>query len=82
MAELTHSDALAQLDRAARAGQVSGSAAANIRIWLSEPRYAEYAPQVAEHLAAGNQVHLQLHASQPQRLEKFPIIDVTFFGKV
>ena len=53
MAELTPSDALAQLDRAARAGQVSGSAAANIRQWLTEPRYAEYAPQVAEHIAAG-----------------------------
>ena len=25
----------------------------NIRTWLTEPRYAEYAPQVAEHLAAG-----------------------------
>src|SRR5262249_23807389 len=33
--------------------KLSESAAANVRAWLTEPRYAAYAPQVAEHIAAG-----------------------------
>ena len=33
--------------------KLSAGAVHNIRAWLSEPRYAEYAPQVAEHLAEG-----------------------------
>src|SRR6187200_110799 len=41
------------LDQAAGSGQLSQSAVANIRTWLTEPRYAEYAPQVADHIAAG-----------------------------
>ena len=45
--------ALAQLDSALAGGQLTPSAAANIRNWLTEPRYAEYAPQVSEHIAAG-----------------------------
>ena len=45
--------ALAQLESAARDKKVSGDAVKNIRAWLTEPRYAAYAPQVAEHLAAG-----------------------------
>src|SRR5262245_50794750 len=44
--------ALSALDLAAARGNLSASAAANIQIWLTEPRYAEYAPQVAEHIAA------------------------------
>jgi phosphoglucomutase/phosphomannomutase len=44
--------AIAQLEAAAAAGKLSASAVANIRTWLSEPYLAEYAPQVAEHLAA------------------------------
>jgi phosphoglucomutase/phosphomannomutase len=44
---------LAQLEAAVGKGAISSGAAKNIRAWLSEPRYAEYAPQVAEHLAAG-----------------------------
>src|SRR6266436_4039564 len=47
------SDTLAQLDGAAAVKQLSHSAVANIRKWLTEPRYAEYALQVAEHIAAG-----------------------------
>ncbi|REK17263.1 MAG: phospho-sugar mutase [Planctomycetota bacterium] len=43
--------ALSQLDAAATAGKLSDGAVENIRIWLTEPRYAEYAPRVAEHLA-------------------------------
>src|SRR5437868_3289588 len=52
---MTHdySAALTQLDQAATSGQLSQSAVANIRVWLTEPRYVEYAPQVADHIAAG-----------------------------
>jgi phosphomannomutase len=45
--------ALSQLEPAVAAKQLTPAAAANIRTWLTEPRYAEYAPQVAEHVAAG-----------------------------
>jgi phosphomannomutase len=45
--------ALAQLAAAETQRLISPGAAQNIRAWLTEPRYAEYAPQVAEHLAAG-----------------------------
>ena len=45
--------ALELLDRAARDNQLSQGAVKNIHDWLTEPRYAEYAPQVAEHLADG-----------------------------
>src|SRR5207244_4215073 len=45
--------ALAELDSATDNKKLSVSAAANIRKWLTEPRYAEYAPQVAEHITAG-----------------------------
>ncbi|MGD0897919.1 MAG: phospho-sugar mutase, partial [Thermoguttaceae bacterium] len=38
--------------RAAAEGKLSPGAAANIRTWLTEPYLAEYAPQVAAHLAA------------------------------
>ena len=47
------SEAIARLENAAKEGTLSDGAVENIRIWLTEPRYAEYAPQVAEHLAAG-----------------------------
>jgi phosphoglucomutase/phosphomannomutase len=33
--------------------KVTPAAAENIRIWLTEPRYAKYAPEVAEHIASG-----------------------------
>ena len=46
-------DLLPQLEAAATAGKLTQAAAANIRIWLTEPRYAEYASQVAEHIVAG-----------------------------
>ncbi len=51
--------ALAQLDAAAAGGKLSPAAAANIRTWLSEPYLAEYAPQVAGHLAAGQWQQLE-----------------------
>ena len=44
---------LTQLDSAAADGKLSAGAVENIRAWLTEPRYAEYVPEVAEHLAAG-----------------------------
>lgn len=44
-------EALARLDAAAAAQQLSASAVANIRAWLTEPRYAPFAPEVARHLA-------------------------------
>src|SRR5262245_14309748 len=47
------SSALSQLDLAVAASKLTPSAAASIRRWLTEPRYAEYAPQVVEHIAAG-----------------------------
>lgn len=47
------SAALSQLDQAASQQKLSAGAVANIRQWLTESRYAAYAPQVAEHIAAG-----------------------------
>jgi phosphomannomutase len=40
------------LQQAEAAGKISTTAVENIRAWLTEPRYAEYAPQVAEQIAA------------------------------
>ena len=48
----THS-ALVQLEAAAAEGKLSPGAAGNIRVWLTEPYLADYAPAVAEGLAAG-----------------------------
>ena len=46
-------EALAQLEAAAAEGKLSAGAVDNIRIWLTAPYLAEYAPAVAEHIAAG-----------------------------
>lgn len=40
----------ARLDAAVAEKQLTASAAKNIRTWLTEPRYAQYAPAVAEHV--------------------------------
>ena len=45
--------ALDQLDAALADKKLTASAAENIRIWLTEPRYAEYAAEVARHVADG-----------------------------
>jgi phosphoglucomutase/phosphomannomutase len=45
--------ALQSLDSAAADKRLSPAAAANIRRWLTESRYAEYAPQVLDHITAG-----------------------------
>jgi phosphomannomutase len=50
---LTAQQALSLLQAAATEGKVSQGALLNIQAWLTEPRYAEYAPQVIEHIAAG-----------------------------
>jgi phosphomannomutase len=42
----------AALNEAVAAGNLTPSAAANLRIWLTEPRYADYAPQLLEHFNA------------------------------
>jgi phosphomannomutase len=42
--------ALAQLDEAVAQERLSSAAADNIRVWLTEPRYREYAPEVLEHI--------------------------------
>lgn len=42
-----------QLDTAVRDRKLTDSAVENIRKWLSEPRYQEYASQVAAHITAG-----------------------------
>ena len=41
------------VEAAVAAGKITPSAAEHIRTWLTAPRYAEYAPQVVEHVAAG-----------------------------
>lgn len=45
--------AMSLLSAAAREGKLTPGAVQNIGQWLTEPRYAEYAPQVAESLANG-----------------------------
>jgi len=45
--------ALASLSAAAAEGKLSEGAVENIRAWLTEPRYGDYAAQVIEHVAAG-----------------------------
>jgi len=44
---------LSQLNAAAAEHKLTAGAVKNIRAWLTEPRYAKYAAQVAEHVAAG-----------------------------
>jgi phosphoglucomutase/phosphomannomutase len=44
---------IARLRQAVGEGRLSASAADNIRTWLVDPRYAEYASQVAEHVRSG-----------------------------
>ena len=51
MTTMNASDAQHQLNAAAAAGKITASAVENITEWLTEPRYAEYAPAVIEHIA-------------------------------
>ena len=41
-------DALSLLEAAEQAGNISAAASANIRPWLTEAKYAEFAPEVAD----------------------------------
>jgi phosphoglucomutase/phosphomannomutase len=52
-AKANSTQALQLLASAAAAGKITAAAATNIRAWLTEPRYAEYAPEVAQHIVAG-----------------------------
>ncbi|MEX0610915.1 MAG: phospho-sugar mutase, partial [Pirellulales bacterium] len=45
--------ALKHVDQAVADGRLTPTAAANIRAWLTEPRYSDYAREVAAHIAAG-----------------------------
>lgn len=47
-----YEEAIGQLEAGAEQGKLTAAAAANIRAWLTEPRYAPYAREVADHLAA------------------------------
>jgi phosphoglucomutase/phosphomannomutase len=49
----TSTDLLARLDGAVAQKKLTAAAAKNIRAWLTEPRYADYAAQVAEHINQG-----------------------------
>lgn len=49
---MEQSEALKRLKSAAENEKISAGAVKHIEAWLTEPRYAEYAPLVAEHLAA------------------------------
>lgn len=49
----TASRLIVQVEKAVVESLLSESAAANIRAWLTESRYAEYAPEVAAHIKAG-----------------------------
>ena len=49
--EMTES-ASNKLDEALATGQLSTSAAANVRRWLTEDRYIEYSDEVAQHIAS------------------------------
>jgi phosphoglucomutase/phosphomannomutase len=50
---MSYENILSQVEQAAVEGKLSESAVSNIRSWLTEPRYAEYAAQVAEHVYQG-----------------------------
>ena len=43
---MPHDSLLAQVRQAAETGRISSTAQKNIRAWLTEPRYGEYAAEV------------------------------------
>jgi phosphomannomutase len=45
---------VSQANIAATAGKLTQSALENLTAWLTEPRYAEFVPQIAEHIRAAN----------------------------
>ncbi len=50
---MSYDNILNLVEQAVSDDKITPSAADNIRIWLAEPRYAEYAPQVVEHVESG-----------------------------
>lgn len=48
-----HETSLKQVADAVSRQKLSASAAENIRAWLTQPRYRDYAPQVVEHIRSG-----------------------------
>jgi phosphomannomutase len=48
-----HGDAAELVNQAVKDGKLTPPAAANVLAWLSEPRYADYAAAVAEHINLG-----------------------------
>ncbi|MCA9259943.1 MAG: phospho-sugar mutase, partial [Planctomycetales bacterium] len=47
---MSHDEALAAVKKAVAAEKITPGAGENITAWLTESRYAEYAPQVVEHI--------------------------------
>ena len=60
---------LTKLHNAENAGEISASAIENIRNWLTQPRYAEYAPQVAEHIQSQKWQTLAMSSGRSFHLE-------------
>ncbi len=52
-ASKTSADLLPVIDQAVANQQLTASAATNLKAWLTEPRYAEYADEVAAHVREG-----------------------------
>ena len=50
---MPYQEILTQAEQALAAESITQSALDNLRTWLTEPRYREYAPQVAEHIKEG-----------------------------
>lgn len=51
---MTPTEALPAVNAATEAGKITASAAENLRDWLTEPRYAGYAEEVAAHVERGD----------------------------
>lgn len=51
--QINSAEALELLDTAARDGKLSPGAVENIRCWLTQSRYAKYAPEVLRHMQEG-----------------------------
>ena len=49
---MSYDNLLTQAQQAATDGKITPSAAENIQAWLTQPHYAQYAPEVAQHIEA------------------------------
>jgi phosphomannomutase len=50
---ISKESALEKITAAGQAGHLTATAVENLRVWINEPAYAEYAPLVLEHVAGG-----------------------------